>query len=140
MHKTQILLGDLDSSDDIIRECLQHVKKVEDRCVLLRARSQNHWMRGQPTEAFNDILLALRMLGIDFNSSPTTWDIDTAIQRIRNEILSIGFSEILFIPRLINTKIELAIALLDDAGNPFYQLYIGASYSTFCRQECSLEL
>jgi hypothetical protein len=119
MHKTQMPLGDLDSSNDIIRDCLQHVSKVENRCVLLRARSKNHWMRGQPTEAFNDILLALRTLGIDFNPSPTSWDIDTAFQQVRNEILSIGFGEILFIPRFKDPKTELAIALLNDAGESF---------------------
>ncbi|KAF7784549.1 hypothetical protein Agabi119p4_714 [Agaricus bisporus var. burnettii] len=108
--------GDLNSSDDIIQECLQHVTRVEDKCVLLRARSKNHWIRGQTTEAFSDILLALRMLGIDLNPSPTACDIDTAFQQVKNEILSIGFGEILSIPRSRDVKIELAVALLNDAG------------------------
>lgn len=40
-------------------------------------------------------------------------------EQVKNEILSIGFEEILSIPRSSDPKIELAVVLLNDAGNTF---------------------
>lgn len=64
------------------------------------------------------------MLGIDLNPSPTACDIDTAFQQVKNEILSIGFGEILSIPRSRDVKIELAVALLNDAGKTFTSIIV----------------
>lgn len=41
-------------------------------------------------------------------------------EQVKNEILSIGFGEILSIPSSADPKIELAVALLNDAGNPLF--------------------
>lgn len=37
-------------------------------------------------------------------------------EKVKNEILAVGFDEILNIPRATDAKTELAIALLNDAG------------------------
>ncbi|KAF5355680.1 hypothetical protein D9756_004007 [Leucocoprinus leucothites] len=108
--------GDLEASDKIVAECLEHVNKVEDRCAVLRTRSRNCWLRGCFQEAFNDTLLALKILGVDLNPAPTRQETDTMFELIKNEILSIGFDEILTIPRSNDPKTELAVALLNDAG------------------------
>jgi len=62
------------------------------------------------------IHLALKIIGVNLNPAPTSRETDTMFEQIRNEILSIGFDEILSIPRSNDPKIELAIALLNDAG------------------------
>ncbi|KAJ3575904.1 hypothetical protein NP233_g779 [Leucocoprinus birnbaumii] len=108
--------GDLEASDKMVAECLEHVDKIEDRCAVLRTRSRNYWLRGCFEEAFNDTLVALKILGVDLNPAPTRQEIDTMFEQIKNEILSIGFENILSIPRSSDPKIELAVVLLNDAG------------------------
>jgi hypothetical protein len=95
---------------------LEHIDKVEDKCAVLRARSKNYWLRGCFREAFNETLLALKMLGVDLNPAPTQRETDTVFDQVKNEILSIGFDEVLSIPRSSDSKMELAVALLNDAG------------------------
>ncbi|KXN87566.1 Peroxide stress-activated histidine kinase mak2 [Leucoagaricus sp. SymC.cos] len=107
---------DLDGSNTIISECLEHVNRVEDRCALLRIRSRNYWLRGYFREAFNDTLLALKILGVDLNPAPTRRETDTTFEQIKNEILSIGFDDIFSLPPSNDSKIELAVVLLNDAG------------------------
>lgn len=84
--------------------------------MMLQRRSRNFWLRGCFQEAFNDTLSALKILGVNLNPAPTRRETDTMFEQIRNEILSIGFDEILSLPRSSDPKIELAIALLNDAG------------------------
>ena len=114
--RVELWSGDLEASDEIVAECLKHIDKIGDKCVMLQRRSRNYWLRGCFREAFNDTLLALKILGVDLNPVPTRQKTDTMFEQIRNEILSIGFDEILSIPRSSDPKIELAVALLNDAG------------------------
>lgn len=85
---------------------------------MLRLRAGNHWLRNNFEDALNDTLLALKILGVEVNRSPTRREANAMFELIKNEILAVGFDEILSIPRTTDKRIELAVTLLNDAG-PF---------------------
>lgn len=107
---------------------------------MLRLRAGNHWLRNNFEDALNDTLLALKILGVEVNRSPTRREANAMFELIKNEILAVGFDEILSIPRTTDKRIELAVTLLNDAG-PFshflksYPLIISPSK----RYQCLLE-
>lgn len=112
--------GKLEQSDEIIRECFEHATQPEDKGDILRLRSRNHWLRNNHAQAFDDTLLALQVLGIDINRSPTRRQADFMFEQVKNEIMAVGFDEILLIPRTTDKKTELAVTLLNDAGTNAY--------------------
>jgi len=79
-------------------------------------RSRNHWLKGTFSDALNDTLLALKVLGVEVNISPTRRQADIMFEEVKNEILAVGFDEILMIPRTTDPRTELAVTLLNDAG------------------------
>lgn len=97
-------------------DCFQHSKQPEDKANILRLRARNKWLRGSYADALNDTLLALRVLGIEVNLSPTRRQADVMFEEVKNEILAVGFDEILMIPRTTDPRTELAVGLLNDAG------------------------
>jgi hypothetical protein len=99
-----------------LRECYAHAFQPEDKGGLLRLRSRNNWLRGHFSEAFNDTLTALKILGIELDPTLTRRQVDTLFEQVKNEILAVGFDTILSIPRTTDRKTELAVALLNDAG------------------------
>lgn len=54
--------------------------------------------------------------------SPTRRQADIMFEEVKNEILAVGFDEILMIPRSTDPRTELAVSLLNDAGR-FYLHY-----------------
>ncbi|KAJ7596782.1 dual-domain HisK/Mak2 protein kinase [Mycena floridula] len=108
--------GDFAASHDIISECLEHALLPEQRASLLRLRSRNHWMCNNFFKALEDTLLALKLLGIEINPAPQNRDSAAMFEKVKNEILAVGFDEILSIPRTTDPRMELAVALLSDAG------------------------
>ncbi|KAJ7071393.1 hypothetical protein C8F01DRAFT_1110373 [Mycena amicta] len=108
--------GDYGQSESIIQECLAHVEAAEDRGILLWQRSRNNWLCNRFSEALNDTLLALKILGVEITTSPSRRDADRLFDQVHNEILAVGFDEILSIPRTTDPRTELAVALLNDAG------------------------
>ncbi|KAF8665081.1 hypothetical protein AX16_000549 [Volvariella volvacea WC 439] len=107
---------DYNNSDAIIEECLAHTDKPEDQAPLLRQRSQNHWLRNNFEKALSDNLMALKILGVEVNPAPTQDEADMMFEQVKNEILAVGFDEILTIPRATDPRTELAVALLNDAA------------------------
>lgn len=89
---------------------------MEERAASLRLRSRNQWLRGNYTDALQDILSALRLLGTEVNPNPTQEDAEGMFDIVKNKILAVGFHEILAIPRTSDSRTELAIELLNDAG------------------------
>ncbi|KAF7340087.1 Histidine kinase [Mycena venus] len=108
--------GDYEQSEAIIQECLKHADAPEDRGALLWQRSRNKWLCNQFTDALDDTLLALKILGVEVNTSPTRREADRLFDQVHNEILAVGFDEILATPRTVDPRTELAVALLNDAG------------------------
>lgn len=83
---------------------------------MLRLRSRNHYMRANYAAALNDTILGLHILGVDINSAPSRRDADSMFEQVKNEILAVGFDDILSIPRAREARTDLAVALLNDAG------------------------
>ncbi|TFY70059.1 hypothetical protein EVJ58_g21 [Rhodofomes roseus] len=112
--------GDFATSDYLITECLDRVEDLESKVRMLRIRSKNHWMRGNYKAALSDTLQGLHFLGVDVNSAPTRREADQMFEQVKNEILAVGFDDILAIPRARDSRTDLAIALLNDAGHNAY--------------------
>lgn len=73
-------------------------------------------MRGNYSAALSDTLLGLRILGVEVNSAPSRREADMMFEQVKNEILAVGFDDILSIPRARDPRTDLAIELLNDAG------------------------
>ncbi|KAJ7748524.1 hypothetical protein DFH07DRAFT_747280 [Mycena maculata] len=108
--------GNYDQSELIIQECLDHAEAPEDKGSLLWQRSRNKWLCNQFSEALGDTLLALKILGVEVNPAPSRREADRLFDQVHNEILAVGFDEILATPRTTDPRTELAVALLNDAG------------------------
>lgn len=93
-----------------------YATEPEDKGNLLRLRSRNHWLRNNFSEALNDTLLALKVLGVEVNPAPTRRQADALFELVKNEILAVGFDEILAMPRTTDKRVELAVTLLNEAG------------------------
>ncbi|KAI0367509.1 histidine kinase [Pilatotrama ljubarskyi] len=112
--------ADFNLSDNLLQECLVRCESPEEKARLLRLRSRNHWMRGNYSAALNDNILGLHLLGVDVNAAPTRREADIMFEQVKNEILAVGFEDILSIPRARDSRTDLAIALLNDAGTNAY--------------------
>lgn len=112
--------GDYLSSNRIILSCLEHANTLEEQSTLLRLRSTNHFMSGNVAEALSDTLHALKTLGIQVNHSPSRSESDEIFEEVKNEILAVGFEEIIHLPEATDPRTELTIALLNDAGMHAY--------------------
>ncbi|KAJ7022028.1 hypothetical protein C8F04DRAFT_1139170 [Mycena alexandri] len=108
--------GDYEQSEVIIQECLDHAEAPEDKGSLLWQRSRNKWLCNQFSDALQDTLLALKFLGVEVNTSPSRREADRLFDQVHDEILAVGFDEILATPRTTDPRTELAVALLNDAG------------------------
>jgi hypothetical protein len=100
----------------MILDCLSRPISDEERARVLRLRSRMNWMQGNFDEALNDSLAALHILGIEVPKAPTKRDQDMMFEQVKDEILAIGFDEILGIPRASDPRTDLAVAVLNDAG------------------------
>lgn len=109
-------IGNLDASDTILHDCLLHCRQPEDKANLLRQRSHNRWLQGRYTDALNDTLSALRVLGVAVDPEPSQRQVNAMFEEVRNEIMAVGFDNILTIPRTSDSRMELAVSLLNDAG------------------------
>lgn len=112
--------GSFAQSDELVLQCLEHADDIESKVRMLRLRSKNHWMRGNYKAALSDTLTGLHLLGVDVNSAPSRREADVMFEQVKNEILAVGFDEILSIPRARDSRTDLAIALLNDAGHNAY--------------------
>lgn len=108
--------GDLTESNEYLKQCMAYAQQPEDIATTLRAQSRNNWMNKDFSAALNDTLKALKILGTEVNPAPTRREAANMFERVKNEILAIGFDEILTIPRATDQRTELATLLLNDAG------------------------
>ncbi|GJE87861.1 histidine kinase [Phanerochaete sordida] len=112
--------GDYASSDFYIAECMSRTGEPENKAQILRIRSRNYFMRGNYTGALRDTIHGLHLLGVDVNATPSRREADQMFEDVKNEILAVGFEEILAIPRARDARTDLAISLLNDAGANAY--------------------
>jgi len=96
-------------------------------------------MRNNFTDALTDTLSALKLLGVEVNPAPTRREATKMFERVKNEILAVGFDSFLSIPRSLDSRTEIAVKLLNDAGES-YQCLVQCSLSQlFLRDKRLLE-
>lgn len=113
-------------------------ESIEEKARALRLRSHNHFSRKDFSQALNDNLTALDLLGVKLNPSSTRQDADTMFEQVKNEILAVGFDNILCIPRATNPRVDLMMQLLNDAGArlPFRKCCLLIKTRDKCLLEC----
>ncbi|KAG6866256.1 hypothetical protein C0991_006843 [Blastosporella zonata] len=114
-----VVIGEYSTSNTILDECEGHTQSPEDIANTLRLRSRNYFFCNNFAEALAQVLRALKQLGVEINPAPSEQDVDSMFDRVKHEILAVGFDEILKMPRATDKRTELAIALLNDAGSSF---------------------
>jgi hypothetical protein len=119
----------------VLIDIMKHISGPEDQAKVLRARSRNKFVRKEFTAAIQDILQALQILGlhsrqsivvslnlihtdININADVTMEEADVMFEQVKNMILATGSDQILTAKRATDPKIDLAVALLNDAGLP----------------------
>ncbi|EIN13359.1 histidine kinase [Punctularia strigosozonata HHB-11173 SS5] len=107
-------------SDADLDDCFPHAVHPEDKAKILRLKSRNHWARNDYVSGLRTILHALHILDIEIDSSPSREAADTMFENVRNDILAIGFDDILAIPRATDPAVDLAVSLLGEAGAHAY--------------------
>ncbi|KAK7694195.1 hypothetical protein QCA50_001375 [Cerrena zonata] len=112
--------GDFDSANQYIMTCLDRTDDAEVKAKILRLRSRVHWMQGSYREALGDTITGLHLLGVEVNPNPSRREADTMFEQVKNEVLAVGFEDILAIPKARDARTDLAIALLNDAGTNAY--------------------
>ncbi|GAW08325.1 histidine kinase [Lentinula edodes] len=112
--------GDFAESNEFLKQCMAYAQQPEEVAAVLRSQSQNNWMNKNFSGALEDTLQALKILGVEVNPAPTRREAAHMFERVKNEILAIGFDEILSIPRANDPRTELAVRLLNDAGTNAY--------------------
>ncbi|KAI0028278.1 histidine kinase [Vararia minispora EC-137] len=123
--------GDGADSDAYVSECYSRAEHPEDKAIVLRLRSRNHWIRNELGMSLDDTVLALHALGVDINLTPDPDAANVMFEQVKNEILAVGFEAILSIPRSTDSRIDLAVDLLGDAGIPslISQIGIGSHWN-----------
>ena len=114
--------GECERSEQILSECLDHVDHPEERAKLMRLRSMNFWLRKNYMEAIRTILSALELLEVHIGMAPTREEADEMFEEVSIDILTLGRDAILNLPRASDSKVDLAVALLNDAGK-FHRPY-----------------
>ena len=97
-------------------ETLRRAESPEDKARSMRIMSRNKFSRKDFAGALEDTLMALEILGVKVTTSPTRREVDALFEVVKNEILSVGFDNILSIPRAQDPRIDLTVQLLNDAG------------------------
>ncbi|TRM62878.1 histidine kinase [Schizophyllum amplum] len=120
--------ADYKASDDIITESLAHLDEPEDRANMIRIHARNRFLRGNFAAALDDTLKALNLLGVHLQAAPSEREANDMFERVKNEILAVGYEQILAIPPTSDSRMELSITLLNDAG---LNAYWSPSHDTF---------
>ncbi|KAI5123720.1 hypothetical protein M0805_000314 [Coniferiporia weirii] len=108
--------GDVELSNEILEEAFHRVESSEDRSQCLKLRSQNKFIIKEFSSGLEDTLMALELLGLSVNLSPSPEEMDILFEEVMDEILSMGFDRILKIPRTNDPRAELTVQLLNMAG------------------------
>ncbi|KAI6136939.1 STKc type histidine kinase [Pisolithus sp. B1] len=112
--------GDLKKSESLITEYIQHSQFPEDQARALRVRANNHFLRNEFSDALDTLVHALRILGVEMESSATQEVADAMFEDVKSQILAIGYEEMLKIPRATDVRTDLAVSILNDAGTNAY--------------------
>ena len=103
-------------SEKLIAEYILKSQSPEDHARALRIRANNHFLRNEFADALNALVRALHILDVQMDPSPTQEVADRMFEDVKNQILVIGYDELLKLPRATDPRIDLAVRLLNDAG------------------------
>lgn len=95
---------------------MDRAETPEEKARVLRLQSRNKFSRKDFSGALEGTMSALAVLGVKVNSSPSKKEADALFEQVKNEILAVGFENILAIPRATDSRIDLTVQLLNDAG------------------------
>ncbi|KZV95615.1 STKc type histidine kinase [Exidia glandulosa HHB12029] len=112
--------GDVDASDEMLKQILGHIVEHEDQAKVWRAFSRNSFFRKDFDSAVKNIVIALRILGVELNPAVTMRETDEMFESCKGKILAAGNEQILSAPRCTDPKVDLSVALLNDAGTAAY--------------------
>lgn len=112
--------GDLEQSEKLIAEYIEQSQSPEDHARALRIRANNHFLRNEFADALKALVHALNILDVEMDPSPTQDVADKMFEDVKNQILAIGYEELLNLPRATDPRIDLAVRLLNDAGTNAY--------------------
>lgn len=115
-----VCTGNLVESEQLIVEYLQQTKSFEDQACALRIRARNHFLRNEFADALKSLVLALHNLGVEVDLTPSEEVAEQMFERVKNQILEIGYEEMVRIQRATDPRIDLAVSLLNDAGTPSF--------------------
>jgi hypothetical protein len=115
--------------------CYDRAEHPEDKAIVLRLRSRNHWIRNELGASLNDIVLALHALGVEINLSAELEEANAMFEQVKNELLAVGFDAILASPRNTDSRINLAVDLLRLVLFGFFT-HRGLFSSTLAMQVC----
>lgn len=113
--------GNHDSSDQLIKETLLHVRKIEDRAHALRLRGRNKFVQKDFEGAYSDTIQALAIMGVKLPQTVTFAELDDMFDEIKAKLLDVGFDDIVNLPRAGNPRQDLIVSLMTDAAtNAFW--------------------
>jgi hypothetical protein len=102
-----VISGDYVKSNTLIEDCLLHVRTVEDRIDLLRIRSRNHWSCNHYSLAAEDIMGAVRLLGVEVANNPTRKIADSLFDKVIYKIISFSNPSLKLVNRSRGKFLEL---------------------------------
>jgi len=111
-----VTTGDLEQSEKLIAEYIEQSQSPGDHARALRIRANNHFLRNEFADALKALVHALNILDVEMDPSPTQDVADKMFEDVKNQILAIGYEELLKLPRATDPRIDLAVRLLNDAG------------------------
>ena len=103
-------------SEKLIAEHILKSQSPEDHARALRIRAINHSLRNEFEDALNALVRALHILDVQMDPSPTQDVADRMFEDVKNQILGIGYDELLKLPRAMDPRIDLVVRLLNDAS------------------------
>jgi hypothetical protein len=113
--------GNHDSSDQLIKETLVHVRKIEDRAHALRLRGRNKFVQKDFEGAYDDTIQALAIMGVKLPQTVSFAELDDMFDEIKAKLLDVGFDDIVNLPRTRNPKQDMIVSLMADAAtNAFW--------------------
>lgn len=134
--------GNHDSSDQLIAETLLHARKAEDRAHALRLRGRNRFVQKDFDGAYNDTVQALKALDVQIPVKISPRELDDMFDKVKSKLLSIGFDEMLHLPRTPNTRTDLIVSIMSDGStgafwgaNPSMAGYMGLTVTNLALSE-----
>jgi predicted ATPase/signal transduction histidine kinase/DNA-binding NarL/FixJ family response regulator/tRNA A-37 threonylcarbamoyl transferase component Bud32 len=115
------LNGDFEQMESWASVVLQQAKTPLDKMKVYEVKSQAYMAQLRPTEAVKIGLQALELLGIKFPESPSSSDIQQALNQTATNLATKKIEDLINLPSMVNTDKLAAVRMLTSMGSPTYQ-------------------